>query len=61
MAVPKATALSWEITWLAIALYAHLQVGNGLVAIVVFGPLSDDAAYSELLSLKHKIIEVTGL
>lgn len=44
MAGPKATGLSWEITWLAFALYAHLQVGNELVAVVIFGPVSGDLA-----------------
>lgn len=42
MASPKATGLSWEITWLAFALYAHLQVGNELV--VISGPVSGDLA-----------------
>lgn len=40
MASPKATGLSWEITWLALALYAHLQVGNELIAVVIISPIS---------------------
>lgn len=55
MASPKATGLFWEITWLAIAVYAHLQVGDKLVAIVMHVPLSDDlAAHFELLFFKWK-------
>lgn len=62
MASPKATGLFWEITWLAIAIYAHLQVGNDLVAIVMPGPLSDDlAAHFELLFFNQKTAEGTAL
>lgn len=43
MASPKASGLSWEITWLAFALYAHLQVGNELV-VVIPSPVSGDLA-----------------
>lgn len=58
MASPKATGLFWEITWLAVALCAHLQVGNELIA----GPLSDDlAARFELLFFKQKTAEGTAL
>lgn len=62
MASPKATGLFWEITWLAIAIYAHLQVGNELVAVVMPGPLSDDLAeHFELLFFKEKTAEGTAL
>lgn len=62
MASPKATGLSWEITWLAIAICAHLQVGNELVAIVMAGPLSDDlAVHFELLFFKQKTAEGAAL
>lgn len=58
MASPKAAGLSWEITWLAFALYAHLQVGNELVAVVIPGPVSGDlAAHFALLFLNRKLLK----
>lgn len=53
MASPKATGLFWEVIWLAIAIYAHLQVGNELVATAVLGVSDDLATNFQLLSFKQ--------